>query len=79
MSPIWDPLVIQGLQLMLAGMGTVFAFLTLLVFAVKLMTWSVEKITPDDEVQSQISTGVKVVPPAHVAAVSAAIKEHRSR
>ena len=79
MSPIWDPLVIQGFQLMLAGMGTVFAFLTLLVFAVKLMTWSVEKITPDDQVQSQISTGVKAVPPAHVAAVSAAIKEHRSR
>ena len=33
-----DPLVLAGIELMLVGMGTVFVFLTLLVFVVKLMS-----------------------------------------
>lgn len=37
----------QGLELMLAGMGTVFVFLTLLVAATTLMSALVQRFAPD--------------------------------
>ncbi len=37
----------QGLELMLAGMGTVFVFLTLLVAATTLMSSLVQRFAPD--------------------------------
>jgi oxaloacetate decarboxylase (Na+ extruding) subunit gamma len=59
----------QGLQLMLVGMGTVFTFLTLLVLAMSLMAAIIQRLTPaaaNDEVSSE-----------EIAAISAAIAEHR--
>jgi len=59
----------QGLQLMLVGMGTVFTFLTLLVLAMSLMAAIIQRLTPaaaSDEVSSE-----------EIAAISAAIAEHR--
>ncbi len=75
-----DPLMLAGLQLMLVGMGTVFVFLTLLVFVVKLMSLLVEKFAPTELSQTAKSSGqVGLIPPAHVAAVTAAIDQHRRR
>ena len=61
----------EGLVLMLAGMGTVFVFLTLLVIAMTLMARliarfqpAVETTTEDDDV---------------VAAIAAAIMRHRQK
>ena len=62
-----ETLIDQGLTLMLAGMGTVFTFLTVLVFAMSMMSTIVKRLQivatdPSDE---------------EVAAISAAIETHR--
>ena len=64
-----ESLLSQGVTLMLAGMGTVFVFLTALVLAMTLM--------------SSLSGRLKTVPTGasdeEVAAVAAAIRQHRRR
>ncbi len=62
-----ETLIDQGLTLMLAGMGTVFTFLTVLVFAMTMMSTLVKRLRvvatdPSDE---------------EVAAISVAIAKHR--
>ncbi len=62
-----ETLIDQGLTLMLAGMGTVFSFLTMVVFAMSMMSTIVKRLQivatdPSDE---------------EVAAISAAIERHR--
>jgi len=64
-------LIYQGVQLMLAGMGTVFVFLTVLVFATMMMSRVVLSVG------SQKSPGD--VTAEEVAAISAAIETHRRR
>ncbi len=66
-----NALINEGLTLMLAGMGTVFVFLTVLVIAMTLMSHLVSRFQPtkqgagngDDE----------------IAAIAAAITEHRRK
>ena len=66
-----DDLLNQGLTLMLAGMGTVFVFLTALVIAMSLMSRIVMRMQP---VESQAG-----VTDEEVAAISAAITAHRRK
>ncbi len=54
---------------MLVGMGTVFFFLTLLVFATALMSTLVQRFVPAEEMES--------VDQDHIAAIAAAITQHR--
>ena len=63
--------LIQGFELMLAGMGIVFVFLTVLVIATSLMSRLVLRLQPPDEGSGP--TGEEV------AAISAAIAQHRRR
>lgn len=60
----------QGLTLMLVGMGTVFVFLTVLVAAMSLMAVIVARFLP-----APVDAGVT---DSEVAAITAAIAEHRS-
>jgi len=69
-----SPLIAGGLELMLVGMGTVFVFLTLLVFATQAMSALVVRFVP---------AAVGEPPPSHaevsaeeVAAISIALAEH---
>jgi oxaloacetate decarboxylase gamma subunit len=62
----------QGLELMVAGMGTVFVFLTCLVFATTGMSALVARFQPEE-------TAFEGVTADEVAAISAAIAEHRRR
>ena len=67
------PLLASGVELMLIGMGTVFFFLTLLVFATGLMSSMVRRFVP---------SSIPVETPAaqaeeDIAAISAAISVHR--
>jgi len=58
-----------GTMLMIAGMGTVFVFLTLLVVAMSLMAGAVRRFQPpmpDNEVTHE-----------EVAAIAAALRRHR--
>lgn len=59
----------QGLTLMLAGMGTVFVFLTTLVIAMTLMSRTL--------IRFQHSPGTSDVSEEEIAAISAALAEHR--
>ena len=60
----------QGVTLMLAGMGTVFVFLTLLVIAMTVMAAIVARLTPGPGA---------TVSDEEVAAISAAIARHRNK
>ena len=61
----------EGVSLMLLGMGTVFVFLSVLVFAVTLMSKLIMALSKTVTVSKQIS-----VPKNHVAAIVAAIDLH---
>lgn len=73
----------QGLNLMLYGMGTVFVFLTLLVFATSLMSWLVGLwlAKTDHNVEQTLATdqaGESELPGSQImAAIKAAIALHR--
>ena len=64
-----ESLLSQGLTLMLAGMGTVFVFLTTLVFAMTLMSSLSRKLQSTSGGASD----------EEVAAIAAAIRQHRRR
>ncbi len=61
----------QGLMLMLAGMGTVFAFLTTLVIAMTLMSKTILRFRSDP--RSDDATDEEL------AAIGAAISRHRNK
>ncbi len=64
--------MVQGLELMLAGMGTVFVFLTVLVAATVLMSRLLMRLEQPKRGSSGADT-------EEIAAVTAAIAEHRRR
>ena len=66
----------QGLTLMLAGMGTVFVFLSLLVAAMTIMSSVTRRFEPAAALSG---TGGSGPSDEEVAAISAAIKMHRKR
>ena len=66
-----NDLLNQGLMLMLAGMGTVFVFLTALVIAMSVMSRIVMRLQP-------VETRAGVTDD-EVAAISAAITAHRRK
>jgi len=63
----------QGLELMIAGMGTVFVFLTVLVFATTSMSALVRRFGPVPDTES---AGVSE---EEVAAITIAIARHRRK
>ena len=78
MTSVAHPMVLEGVQLMLIGMGTVFVFLTLLVVAVRTMSALILMYFPPLPIQTNKAVvTAEGVPRAHVAAVAAAIEKHR--
>lgn len=79
-----DNVLGEGLNLMLVGMGAVFVFLVLLVFATSLMSSLVGRFLPEPP----IPVPLPVTPAPHqarvddeqlIAVITAAIHQHRSR
>jgi len=64
-----NDLINEGLALMLAGMGTVFVFLTVLVVAMTLMSQLVSRFQPAKDAANAGDD--------EIAAIAAAITEHR--
>jgi len=79
-----ESLIDQGLNLMLYGMGTVFVFLTILVFATKTMSALVSKFSPEQEQTLGAATPPQVTssaPPSPqvLEAIKQAITSHKQR
>ena len=69
------PLVSEGLNLALYGMGTVFVFLTLLVFATMIMSW----LVAPKETAAVVALPIDLAGDRKIAAITAAIHQHRNR
>ena len=79
-----DTLIDQGFSLMLYGMGTVFIFLTILVFATWLMSTLANKFAPEAPVEPKKQPSANVSPantpsPQVLNAIRQAISAHRQR
>jgi len=81
-----ETLIDQGINLMLFGMGTVFVFLTILVFATTIMSKLVNRFAPAEEKQAQakqpielINTATPTASPQVISAIEKAIAQHRQR
>lgn len=66
-----NELIDQGVTLMLAGMGTVFVFLTALVVAMSVMSNLLARV--------QTTTSVADVTDDEIAAITAAVAKHRQK
>lgn len=77
--PITD-LILQGFQLMLLGMGVVFIFLIILVFALSIMSKIAFYFDKDDEFSSSeiAKPAIKPDNTALIAVISAAVSRYRS-
>ena len=77
-----DPLILQGVQLMAVGMGTVFSFLTILIFATVLMSRSIARFAPAP-LPEKGGASDQSLDTRHVAAITAAIskfeKDHSNK
>lgn len=80
-----DNLIDQGISLMLFGMGTVFVFLTVLVFATSMMSRVVNRLSPEETSAEKaaplpsLDTQTSSTNPNTIEAIKLAIKAHRAR
>jgi len=77
-------LIEQGFNLMLFGMGTVFIFLTVLIFATGFMSKIITKYFPEQVIaaapkKKSAAVGATSVAPATLKILQAAIDAHRNR
>lgn len=76
-------LLMEGVDLMLMGMGAVFTFLISLVIIVTLMSKLLGKYFPEavpvPKPARRVQPAPGVVDPELIAAITAAVKQHRSR
>jgi oxaloacetate decarboxylase (Na+ extruding) subunit gamma len=73
-------LMSSGVELMFAGMGIVFLFLAMLVVAINIMSYLVQRFFPDAPAPAvtvaSISSGIDK---SVIAAITAAVHQHRSK
>lgn len=78
-------LLMEGVELMVIGLGAVFVFLVMLVGCISLMSQLVNRFAPavpDTAVtppRRPVATSTAVIDPHTLAAISAAVRLHRSR
>ncbi|GDX84672.1 putative oxaloacetate decarboxylase gamma chain 1 [Methylococcaceae bacterium] len=73
-------LMSSGLELLFAGMGIVFLFLTMLVYTINIMSGLIQRYLPEESVTSTsiptIQTGT--IDKGYIAAITAAVHQYRS-
>ena len=77
-----DTLLQQGLELMLVGMGVVFAFLGMLVWVTNITSSLVQRLAPEVPVPPPAAAPAAVaaaVTPRQLAAIRAAVAQYRAR
>ncbi|MDD1619738.1 MAG: OadG family protein [Methylococcaceae bacterium] len=73
-------LMSSGVELMFAGMGIVFLFLTMLVVAINIMSSLVQRFFPDAPIQVTTATTVSSgIDKSIIAAIAAAVHQHRNK
>ena len=74
-------IVADGLGLMAFGMGTVFTFLVILIFATNIMSFLVNKFFPEAPAApaKPVQAPGQGVDPQLLKVLAAAVKEHRAR
>ena len=74
-------LLSSGMDLMLIGMGIVFMFLTMLVFAINIMSALVQHFFPEPPMSAAPASTPKVegLDKSLVAAISAAVHQYRTQ
>ncbi len=71
-------LIMEGVKFMFLGMGTVFLFLTIMIFSVNLMSFIIHKFFPESQVVDEtVSGSTQQDNKKIVAAITAAIAHHR--
>ncbi len=71
-----ESLLSQGVELMLAGIGSVFVFLVLLVVATRAMSWAIVRFVNDES--ASLDGASDSVSGMHVAAITAAVNRYRT-
>jgi len=78
-----DSLMEQGINLMIFGMGTVFVFLTLLVFCTYFMSRFITRFLPEQEPEATIpksqSATSASISPTTLKVIEAAVAAHKNR
>ena len=69
----------SGVELMFAGMGIVFLFLTMLVVAINIMSALVQRFFPDAPALVVAATVASGIDKSIIAAITAAVHQHRSK
>lgn len=71
----------SGIDLMLIGMGIVFAFLAMLVIMVNIMTWVIKRFFPEAPVTITLpaSASTSHTDAGIIAAISAAVHQYRNK
>jgi oxaloacetate decarboxylase (Na+ extruding) subunit gamma len=73
-------LISSGVELMFAGMGIVFLFLTMLVVAINIMSSLVQRFFPDAPIQVTTTTTISSgIDKSIIAAIAAAVHQHRKK
>ena len=78
-----NQLLQDAFNVMIYGMGTVFIFLTVLVFAIIIMSSVVQRWLPEEEPIANTKTGARKsvanINPLTLKIIQAAIEQHRNR
>jgi len=70
-------LILEGFKFMGLGMGTVFLFLIIMIFAMNLMSIIIHKFFPEPQATTPAATDTKKDNNKIIAAITAAISHHR--
>ena len=73
-------LMSKGIELMLAGMGIVFLFLTMLVLAINMLSSLIERFFPEaPNLVGTATTTSSGIDKNTIAAITAAVHQHRNK
>ncbi len=74
-----NEILIEGIELMITGMGIVFAFLAMLIAAVNVMSSVVQRYFPVQQLAKPVSPSFTSSDSGIIAAITAAVTQYRNK